>query len=177
MTAANFAACFAITESYEGGFVDNPHDPGGATLKGVTQGVYDSWRSAEGLSLRSVKFAEDSEIQTIYRQQYWNPVRGDDLYVGLDLLMVDCGWGSGPITAVKWLQRLLQVEIDGHFGVETLAAVRLRSGSTGLIQSLAATRMRFFMSLPTWRYFGKGWTVRLNGVESKALSMARGEES
>ena len=102
MTASNFLACFNETESFEGGYVNNPHDPGGATLKGVTQSVYTSWLIHQGRSNAAVRNASDADIQTIYRELFWNPVRGDDLFVGLDLVMVDYGWGSGPSAAPGW---------------------------------------------------------------------------
>ena len=173
MTAANFLPCFNETESFEGGYVNNPHDPGGATLKGVTQGAYNAWRLGKGRGVQPVRGATDAEIQAIYREQYWNPVRGDDLYVGLDLIMVDYGWGSGPVTAIRHLQRVLGVSVDGQFGLETLGAIRPFNGQNRamLINKLCDDRTAFFQSLSTWVYFGRGWTVRLNGIRAKALAM------
>lgn len=171
MTASNFLPCFNETESFEGGYVDNPHDPGGATLKGVTQAVYSAWLAHHGRPNAPVRGASDDDIQAIYRAQYWDAVRGDDLYVGLDLVMTDSGWGSGPITAIKWLQEIVEVEPDGHFGILTLDAVNARPNSRMTIEALCTRRVRFFQSLPTWRYFGVGWTNRLNGIHAKALAM------
>lgn len=171
MTASNFLACFNETESFEGGNANNPHDPGGATRKGVTQRVYTAWLTSQGRPNVSVFTALDTDIQGIYRVQFWNAVRGDDIYAGLDLVMVDSGWGSGPVTAIEWLQRLIGTGVDGHFGALTLAALQPHTGSAELINELCAHRMEFFQSLPTWRYFGAGWTARLNGIHAKALAM------
>jgi lysozyme family protein len=171
MTASNFLACFNETESFEGGYVDNPHDPGGATLKGVTQAVYTAWLISHGRPDAAVRDASDADIQAIYRAQYWDPVRADDLYDGLDLVMTDTGWGSGPVMAIQMLQRLVGVTADGQFGAITLAAVNAQWNSTHLINALCAVRMSFFQRLTTWKYFGAGWTVRLNGIQAKALEM------
>ena len=171
MTTSNFLACFNETESFEGGYVNNPHDPGGATLKGVTQAVYTAWLIHQGRASTPVKNATDAEIQAIYRVQFWDAVRGDDLYDGLDLVMVDYGWGSGPVTAIKALQRQLGVMADGQFGLETLAALKGLENSASLINMLCAARASFFQSLSTWRYFGAGWTKRLDGIHAKALEM------
>jgi lysozyme family protein len=177
MTASNFLACFNETESFEGGYVNDPHDPGGATLKGVTQAAYNAWRVKQGLPVQAVRGASDAEIQAIYREQYWNPVRGDDLFVGLDLVMVDYGWGSGPVTAIRHLQKVLEFsgrDIDGQFGLETLGAVNTISShyaQINFINRLCDDRTTFFRSLATWVYFGRGWTVRLNGIRAKALAM------
>jgi lysozyme family protein len=170
MTASNFLACFNETESFEGGYVDDPHDPGGATLKGVTQAVYTAWLAGQHRPNAAVKGASDADIQAIYRELFWNPVRGDDLYAGLDLVMVDYGWGSGPVTAIEHMQRLLGVAVDGEFGPATLDAVNAR-GQVDFINALCAERLAFFQRLPTWKYFGVGWTTRLNGIHAKALAM------
>src|SRR3984957_7477534 len=177
MTASNFLACFNETESFEGGYVNNPHDPGGATLKGVTQSVYTSWLIHQGRSNAAVRNASDADIQTIYRELFWNPVRGDDLFVGLDLVMVDYGWGSGPITAIEHMQRLLGVTVDGKFGNITLATINriqlLPQGMMMFIDGLCSERLAFFQRLPTWRYFGVGWTNRLTACRTKALAMCK----
>jgi lysozyme family protein len=170
MAASNFLACFNETESFEGGYVDNPHDPGGATLKGVTQAVYSAWLREHQRASAPVRGASDADIQAIYRELYWNPVRGDDLFVGLDLVMVDYGWGSGPITAIEHMQGLLDISVDGKFGPETLVAVNARKQAQ-FINELCAERLAFFQRLPTWRYFGVGWTNRLNACKAKALEM------
>jgi lysozyme family protein len=178
MTASNFLACFNETESFEGGYVNNPHDPGGATLKGVTQAVYSAWLVHHGRPGAPVKNASDADIQAIYRAQYWDAVRGDDLYDGLDLVMVDTGWGSGPVTAIKMLQRIIGTSADGQFGILTLDALAPYRNSADLINRLCAARMSFFQRLTTWRWFGVGWTNRLNGIHAKALEMnaaARGK--
>lgn len=175
MAANNFLACFNETESFEGGYVNNPHDPGGATLKGVTQAVYSAYLKEHGRPDAAVRGASDADIQAIYRDGYWNPVRGDDLPVGLDLVMVDTAWGSGPVQAIKFLQRKINVDIiDGRFGPKTLDALEpymTGAASTQLLNEICAERETFFRSLSTWKYFGVGWERRLNGIHEKALAM------
>lgn len=171
MGASNFIACFNETESFEGGYVNNSHDPGGATLKGVTQAVYTAYLVHHGRPNAPVRGASDVDIQTIYRTQYWNAVHGDDLYDGLDLVMVDTAWGSGPVEAIKFLQRAIKVKDDGQLGLLTLAALKPFYNSTSLLEQICSEREAFFRSLPTWSYFGKGWLVRLNGVHAKCLAM------
>lgn len=55
----------------EGGYVNDPNDPGGATNKGITQKTYDAWRKARGLNVQSVKAITDSEVKEIYYKNYW----------------------------------------------------------------------------------------------------------
>src|SRR5579872_6877568 len=119
-----FSACLAETESFEGGFSNDPFDPGGATYRGVTQRAYDAWRRKQGSFLRGVAHASDDEISSIYREQYWNAVRGDDLFAGLDMVAFDIAVNSGPICAIKFMQKGLDVVVDGYFGLETLGALQ-----------------------------------------------------
>lgn len=171
MTASNFLACFNETESFEGAYADAAHDPGGATMAGVTQAAYTSWLAKHGRPNALVKGISLADREAIYREDYWNAVRGDDLYAGLDLVMVDTGWGSGPAEAIKLLQRALGITADGEFGAKTLAALEPHENSTDLINKLCVERMAFFRGLSTWQYFGKGWTTRLDGIQAKALAM------
>lgn len=171
MTASNILACFNETTSFEGGYVDNPHDPGGATMAGVTQAAYTNWLEKQGKPNAPVKNSTPAEREAIYRAGYWDAVRGDDLYAGLDLVVVDTGWGSGPLKAIELLQQALGITADGKIGPQTLDVLKVHENSTDLINAVCNRRMAFFRGLSTWKYFGKGWTVRLNGIQGKALSM------
>lgn len=170
---ANFAKCLAVTLRYEGGYVNHPKDPGGATNKGVTQGVYDKYRRRAGETPRSVKSITNAEVEEIYRAQYWTAVRGDDLDAGVDLVVFDYGVNSGPSKAVKDLQRILGVMVDGVVGVNTLAALDARDPAD-LINKLCDTRLKFYRSLKTWGTFGRGWTRRVEGVRVAATAMVEG---
>lgn len=173
MSASNFIACFNATAGEEGGYADNPHDPGGSTMDGVTQAVYTRYLTTHGRANAPVKEISLIDRQAIYRADFWNEVHGDDLYAGLDLCMVDAAWGSGPVEAVKWLQRALGILADGKFGEQTLTALKRYENSAVLITRVCEERMAMSRALPTWKYFGKGWTARYNNIESKALAMRK----
>lgn len=68
-----FAKIMQFVHKWEGGYVNHPNDPGGATNRGITQRTYDAWRKKKGLSLRSVKDMPPQEDVEIYREEYWNP--------------------------------------------------------------------------------------------------------
>ena len=108
---------------YEGGYVNHPRDPGGATNRGITQVTYNGFRRRHGRALQSVRRLTDAEHDYIYRTQYWNRVRGDDLPSGVDLAVYDWGVNSGPARSVKALQRAVGAKADGVMGPNTLAAV------------------------------------------------------
>lgn len=171
MTTSNFIPCFNDTAGFEGGYVNNPHDPGHGTMNGVTQAVYTDYLRKHNRPDAHVIGISLADRQAIYREDFWNRVRGDELYAGLDLCMVDTAWGSGPVEAIKLLQRALGLTADGEFGPKTFAALKQHENSTALISKVCDERMAFFKSLVTWKFFGRGWTTRLNGIEAKALAM------
>ena len=110
-------------------------------------------------------------MAAIYKKQYWDAVKADDLPSGLDNAVFDYAVNSGPGRAAKDLQRVLGVTPDGSVGSNTLAAAKGKDASR-LINQLCDRRMAFFRSLKTWGTFGKGWTRRLVGVRALSLDLA-----
>lgn len=175
MVALSYSAALKATLVHEGGWSDRPDDPGGATMKGVTQAVYDGFRRRKGLKLRSVRLIETAELQEIYRRQYWDAIRGDELPRGLDYAVFDGAVNSGPSRSAKWLQAALgTVKVDGEIGEATLAALEAHPDHDALIAAICARRMTFLKSLKTWKSFGKGWSRRVAGVEALGQAWATG---
>ena len=148
--------------AYEGGFVDHPKDPGGATNQGITQRTYDAYRRRIGHATQSVRMIGNVERDTIYRVQYWDAIRGDDLPGGVDAAVYDFAVNSGPSRAAKYLQRIAGVKQDGVIGLQTLDAVA-RLDPVVVIDRLCEARMTFLRGLKTWGTFGKGWSRRVVG--------------
>jgi lysozyme family protein len=167
---SNFPNVLQRIELLEGGFVNNPRDPGGATNEGVTQHQYDLWRIAHKQPTRSVKFLDPNEAEAIYRSWYWNVICGDQLPAGVDYCVMDGAVNSGPHQAVKWLQRAAGVVDDGFIGPKTLVAVN-EDNPVQLISAICDERLAFDRSLKTWPYFGRGWAARIAEVEGDAQGM------
>lgn len=173
MASQSYDAALAFVLQFEGGYVNDPHDPGGPTNKGVTQRVYDGYRKRTGHPPRSVQKIDEAELQAIYRRQYWDAVRGDDLPRGVDLVVFDCAVNSGPVRAAKLLQAALGVPADGTIGEATLAAAR-STLAADVIRKVCASRQAFLETLATFGRFGKGWTRRVEAARRTALDMVRG---
>lgn len=151
---SNYEACLAITLKWEGGDVDHPADPGGKTRWGITQATYNAYRKAHHLSQKSVFTMTKPEMLAIYKENYWDAVKGDTLGSGVDLAVWDYGVNSGPARAKKDL-----LSVVGGDSVST-------------IKKLCAKRMSFVRGLKTWKTFGKGWSRRIADVEARAVKMA-----
>lgn len=160
---------------HEGGYVNHPKDPGGATNRGVTQRVYNAYRVSHGLELQNVKSIAEQEIHDIYKKQYWDRTNCDMLPAGLDYCVFDAGVNSGPSRAAKWLQRVLGLPIDGIIGMHTLAAAQACDPEK-TINRFCDARLAFVKSLRTWKVFGRGWSRRISEVRRMAVYMAGAAE-
>ncbi|WP_353474775.1 glycoside hydrolase family 108 protein [Salipiger sp. H15] len=160
---ATFETCQPWLLTHEGGFVNHPKDPGGATNQGITQRTYDAWRKVVGLPSRDVRLLEAGERDAIYREQYWEKVWGDKLPAGVDYALYDFAVNSGPARAVRFVQELVGTQVDGVMGVRTLAAIMDRDPAQ-LVVALCSKRMRWMSTLSTFSTFGTGWTRRVMGA-------------
>lgn len=162
---------------HEGGYTNDPQDPGGPTNWGIT--LHDAqmyWRvDASAADVRAMPL---SVAKDIYKAKYWDAVRGDELPTGLDYCVFDYGVNSGVHRAIPVLQRMLGVADDGVFGADTmkavLAATDTPAKSKALIDAYQNERLLFLKGLKTWDRFGKGWAKRVQDVRTSALLMAGG---
>lgn len=138
----------------EGGWVNNPYDPGGETKYGISKNAYPNVDIAA--------LTKDQAIE-IYRKDYWVPTAGriEDLSPQIALVVFDWAVNSGNKPAVMKLQEALHVTQDGNIGEKTRAALASVVNKELLTANLLASREMFYMSLKTWPKFGLGWTRRL----------------
>lgn len=167
-----FSQALAKVLVSEGGYVNDPKDPGGATNKGITQAVYDSWRVSRGLSSSPVKNISDAAVSMIYRERYWDAAKCDQLPAGVSYVVFDGAVNSGVSQSSKWLQRALGVIDDGQIGPKTIAAAKQYHDADQLIDAICDQRLKFLKSLKTWPHFGKGWSARVSSVRAAGKAIA-----
>ena len=170
-----FDRCLETVLRQEGGFVDHPRDPGGATNMGITLATLRAFRDAE-VTADDVRDLTRAEAREIYRARYWTPMRCADLPAGLDLMVFDFGVNAGPSRAVRLLQRVAGVSADGSIGPITLAAARAVPAG-GLVEAMAEGRLDYYRGLDGFATFGRGWTARVEEVRRAALAMTRQGEA
>jgi lysozyme family protein len=167
---SNKEKVFAFTYKEEGGYGNDPNDPGGATNLGIIQVEYNKYRTAKGLPEQSVKHITRAEADEIYTKSYWNKIDGDDVPAGIDLVIYDYGVNSGPGRAIEYAQRVLNVGVDGILGPITLAALKAVEPRK-FIHDFDDDRLSFLQRLKTYIYFGKGWSARVKRCTNAALAM------
>lgn len=166
-----FAVCLPIILEAEGLYVNNPKDPGGATMKGITQSVYDNYRDSHGLARQSVQLISDAELNDIYNVQYWKPSGAALCAPGLDLMVFDTSVNMGVGRAVLLLQSAVGVKPDGKIGPATTTAIQAAS-PVDTIGKISAARDALYHSFSTFPTFGNGWMHRLAKITGLSISMA-----
>lgn len=163
----NFARALSLVLKSEGGWSDNPADPGGATMKGVTLANFRRYVKADATKA-DLRAINDAQVATVYRRFYWDAVAGAELPDGVDYAVFDFAVNSGPGRAARYLQAVLGVVQDGRVGPATLAAAGARPAGV-VIDALCDARLAFLEKLSTWPSFGRGWSARVASVRRQAL--------
>ena len=154
----NFDQAFDKLMGFEGGYTDNPNDPGGETCWGVTK----SEAIANGYTGKMKDFPVEL-AKEIYYQKYWGKVQADQLPDVLRYAVFDAAVNSGPTQAAKWLQRAIGVSDDGVIGPKTITFVSCQNPDV-VLRRMLSQRLIFMTSLPAWSTFSKGWARRIGGL-------------
>lgn len=145
-----FKAAVAVVLRLEGGYVNDPRDPGGETNMGISKRSYPN----EDLVNLTLERARE-----IYKKDYWDRIRGDELPVRLALAVFDCAVNQGVPVAIRLLQITLQVEVDGELGPLTLTAAH-RAGPD-LAWRYLLQRAKRYLQTRNVELYGPGWGARL----------------
>ena len=165
----NFNKCLTMLLHHEGGFVNHPKDPGGMTNLGVTKAVYDKWIGREATE-QEMRDLTPEDVAPIYKKNYWDRVKGDDLPSGVDWACFDWAVNSGSGRPAKALQRCVGATPDGAIGPMTLRAVADNEPKK-LVEGVYTQRQKFYENLNTFETFGRGWTRRNKETLDSALEM------
>lgn len=157
---------------WEGGYVNDPNDRGGATNKGVT---LSTWRcvgydkDGDGdIDVTDLKQLTDEDVMSrVLKPHYWDRWRADEIESQpVANMLVDWVWCSGAY-GIKIPQRILNVKIDGIVGAKTLSAVNDRDPRE-LYDELREEREEFLRRIvqnnPTQKRFLRGWLNRLEDI-------------
>lgn len=165
----NFEQCLALVLKHEGGWVNDPVDPGGETNMGVTKQTWEDW-VGHPVPAGSLKALTVADVTPIYKKKYWDAIKGDSLPIGVDYAVFDYAVNSGVVRASRQLQQCAGVEADGIIGPKTLAAVQSKN-PVDLCSCICDNRLAFLKRQPTWPKYKTGWSRRVAEVSKTAKSM------
>lgn len=159
----NFDKAFELLIGHEGCYTTNRADPGNWTggkvgsgqLKGTKYGI--AANSYPGLDIKNLTLAQ---AKAIYKRDYWDKVKGDQLPQDVAFHVFDMAVNSGVSRGAKLLQKCVGTAQDGIIGNGTLAAVS-KFNSANLVMLYNAERITFYTSLSSFVTFGKGWVNRV----------------
>lgn len=153
-----FPRAAEIILSHEGGYVNDPRDPGGETRWGISKRAY------PGEDIRNL--TRERALQ-LYRRDYWDACRCGEMPWPVALVLFDAAVNQGADYARRTLQAALKVEADGAIGPRTMAALA-KADPVPVAIEIQAQRMMRYAALPGWRTFGLGWTRRAFAVAQAA---------
>jgi lysozyme family protein len=166
----NFDECLKMLLHHEGGYVNHPSDPGGETNLGVTKKVYQEWGGTKDMKDLTVE-----DVAPIYKKNYWDRCKCDDLESGVDWVVFDWAVNSGTGRSAKAIQKICGAAQDGAIGPKTLALIGTQN-TQYVIEEFGKIRQDFYESLKTFDTFGKGWTRRNKETTEKALEMIEDDD-
>lgn len=174
MTDARFDRCVRLVLNVEAGWVNDPADHGGPTMRGITEKVFLE-AIIRGIIPATTKHREltADQAKTIYRKLYWTPPRCDEFPVPLDLLLFDGFVNHRPERAIDLMQRALRVEPDGFVGPNTTAAAQQHRRVSLVVARYITEREEFYEQLvvkdPSQARFINGWKNRLVTIHREAM--------
>lgn len=145
----NFDRAFEIIIGHEGGYVNDPRDPGGETKYGISKKAY-PYADIKNLTLDQAK--------EIYKHDYWDRVEAETMPESVRLMLFDCAVNCGLTAAKKILQRAAGTKDDGVIGPKTRQAVAY---TPDIEQQFAGFWLQYYTDLAGWQNYGKGWTRRV----------------
>lgn len=160
----------------EGGFSDDPYDPGGPTNRGITLAEFARWKgmtpdaTSRARLVDDLKRIPDNMVRDIYRARYWTPGQCEALPPALALMHFDASVNHGVSGAARMLQQAAGTEADGEIGPQTLSAIA-RANVAMLIEDYGAVRRARYRALPHFWRFGRGWLNRVDKSEARARAL------
>ena len=146
-----FDEAFKVLIGHEGGYVNDPRDPGGETKYGICKRAYPD-EDIKNLTLERAK--------ALYHRDYWDVIHADELPKHVRFAVFDAAVNSGVRAAIQWLQRAVGVKDDGVIGHKTLSAV-VAMEPYKLAARFNGVRLKFLTELQTFNTFGRGWARRV----------------
>ena len=163
----NFQKCLELVLKSEGGWVNNPKDPGGETNLGVTKKVWQEWIGHE---VKTMQGLTPTDVAPMYQAKYWMACYANQLPIGVDYMAFDAAVNMGAGRSVKLLQECLGCVPDGTIGPRTMQLIDGKDPKD-VVEAFSQRKIGFYESLPTFPTFGKGWLKRVEDVKQNALKM------
>jgi lysozyme family protein len=154
---------FELIMKHEGGskITNDPKDPGGLTKYGVSQKAYPN------LDIKNLTLEDASKI---FKKDYWDKCKCDDLPDPLSMLVADCAYNSGVKKSAQILQKAVGATEDGIIGPKTIQLVKQQDvqKTSWLLRDY---RLEYLKTLSTWKTYGNGWNNRIQMMYDESVKV------
>lgn len=147
---SNFNRALLFVLAQEGGYVNDPHDPGGETNFGISKRRYPD---------EDIKNLTVERAGALYRRDYWDANRCGELPAHMALAVFDAAVNGGA--PIRWLQHAVGASVDGVIGPRTIAAANACRDKPRAVRDMLAARLMRLVSLDGWHRYGLGWSRRI----------------
>ena len=154
---------------HEGGYVNDSRDSGGMTNLGVTKRVYEDWVDRK-VTEQEMRDLTPDDVAPIYKKNYWDRVKGDYVYSGVDWCLFDWAVNSGSGRPAKAVQRAVGATPDGVIGKQTVGLI-MEKDPKFIIDYVYTVRQAFYEGLDDYKHFGRGWSRRNTETLHQAMKM------
>lgn len=164
---ADFERAIPIILRWEGGYINHPNDPGGATNRGIILTLFKRYAAELGLSadIEGLKKLSEDQAKHIYKLQFWDAMSGDHIRDQQVATIIFDGYVNMGVSALKIAQRVAGSAVDGQFGPNTIATLNAAAGRV-FFDTYKDQRIMYYKNLaerkPKLQVFLKGWLNRIN---------------
>ena len=162
VTTAQFTAIIDFVLASEGGYANDPLDPGGETNFGIAK------RFHPDVDIRAL--TREGAV-AIYKAEYWDANRCGELPPAVALSVMDAGVNCGVGQSARWLQDAVGTLQDGKIGPKTINATR-KYLPIAVVEALCQSRMDYYRTRPGYARYGHGWSNRVAAVQSLGKTWA-----
>jgi len=154
-----FGKAVRIVLKWEAGYVNDPADPGGETKFGISKRSYPDL---------DIKHLTEQQAIDIYKHDFWDACKCGQLPYPVAVVVFDTAVNMGSHTAIKMLQKSINVSVDGIIGSETISKTNTMEPAA-LLPVFCSLRTAKYITLTGWERFGSGWTRRVFDVVINAF--------
>jgi lysozyme family protein len=172
----NFDKSLGLVLQSEGLYVNDPHDAGGETMRGVTRNAWAGWLKRPIADGEMAKLTVE-DVTPFYKALYWDKARCSELPLGVDYCVFDASVNAGVGGGIKLLQKAIGCVPDGSIGPNTMKAIQ-EADAKGIIEKFATAKEEFYHEIvehkPDQVKYLNGWLDRVKRVKTTALGMING---
>ena len=165
----NFDKSIDLLIKLEGGKTDEKTDRGGRTNLGITQREFDAWNKKNNLPLTDVFSIDNQTAKQIFKEGYWNIIKGDELPRNIATAILSDALLSGPQDSIKFVQKMLGLKPDGIMGPMTISKIweKSKTSDAEFARAILNKQKEIYLADEQSKIYGQGWANRVDKIKDE----------